>query len=772
MILRIIGLILFLTAVQLPVRLPATEMRARSILVLDQSESRGPFHDQIFYGLRSTVNADTRSHTTIYEENLDLTRFNGAAYEESLRQQLKEKYRDRPIGVVVAVGTATLELVLRWREELWPGVPVVFALVNEMDFARLKLPPDATGGIVRIALADSIKAARAVVPDLDSVVFVGAPWDRRVIFRNWKDEIPAATAGLKVIEISGATMAETRKRVEALPARSVILFSAMYSDGEGTFYPPAAALKPIFNWRQMRRWDVSESSMPQDSEIRFREPGLWENYRWQGTFVGAVLLIQTGLISVLLHERKKRNAAEFESQHRMTELAHANRQATAGELSSSIAHELSQPLGAILTNAETAELILDSPSPNLSEIKEILADIRRDDQRASGVIHRLRSFLKRTPFETKDIDLNDTMREVFDFLSVQASSRNVALQLQASPEALHVKGDPVQLQQVILNLMVNSMDAMAAMPNDRTVVGRTEMNGGSSAVISIFDSGPGIPPHRLNEVFDPVLYDQAARHGHRALHCAHDRTGPQGADLGRERGRRRCRISSFVTALSNLGDTPVPGVVHVVDDDASFRTAIERRLKKAGYEVATYPSAQHLLDHLPDQSGPGCILLDVRIPGLSGPELQGRLSELGSALPIVFLTGYADVPTTVQAIKAGADDFLTKPVSSDQLLRTIQRAMAHHQAMRDTKSKLDIVRAHIASLTPREREVFELVVRGKTNKHVAHELGATERTIKAHRHRVMEKMQVQSLAELVSLAERVGILDASSSGMAEKANLK
>jgi RNA polymerase sigma factor (sigma-70 family) len=216
----------------------------------------------------------------------------------------------------------------------------------------------------------------------------------------------------------------------------------------------------------------------------------------------------------------------------------------------------------------------------------------------------------------------------------------------------------------------------------------------------------------------------------------------------------------------------VPGVVHVVDDDASFRTAIERRLKKAGYEVTTYPSAQHLLDRLPDQRGPGCILLDVRIPGLSGPELQGRLSELGSTLPIVFLTGYADVPTTVLAIKAGADDVLTKPVSSDQLLRTIRRAMAHHEAMRDTRCKLDIVRAHIASLTPRERQVFELVVRGKTNKQAANELGATERTIKAHRHRVMEKMQVQSLAELASLAERVGILDASSAGMAEQAHSK
>ena len=209
----------------------------------------------------------------------------------------------------------------------------------------------------------------------------------------------------------------------------------------------------------------------------------------------------------------------------------------------------------------------------------------------------------------------------------------------------------------------------------------------------------------------------------------------------------------------------MPGLVHIVDDDASFRTAIERRLKKAGYEVATYPSAQHLLDRLPSENELGCILLDVRIPGLSGPELQGRLSELGSTLPIVFLTGYADVQTTVRAIKAGAEDVLTKPVSSEELLGAIERALAHHEVMRGQRDQLDVVRAHIAKLTPREREVFELVIRGKTNKQVANVLGATERTIKAHRHRVMEKLQVQSLAELVSLAERAGILrDVSGAG--------
>jgi FixJ family two-component response regulator len=190
---------------------------------------------------------------------------------------------------------------------------------------------------------------------------------------------------------------------------------------------------------------------------------------------------------------------------------------------------------------------------------------------------------------------------------------------------------------------------------------------------------------------------------------------------------------------------------------------MERRLKKAGYGVATYPSAQHLLDRLPDESEFGCILLDVRIPGLSGPALQERLSELSSTLPIIFLTGYPDVPTTVRTIKAGAEDFLTKPVSSDELLRAIERAIAHHEVTRSLKSKLDMVRAHLGKLTPREREVFELVIRGNTNKQAARALGGTERTIKAHRHRVMEKMHVRSLAELVSLAERVGILDSASS---------
>ena len=199
------------------------------------------------------------------------------------------------------------------------------------------------------------------------------------------------------------------------------------------------------------------------------------------------------------------------------------------------------------------------------------------------------------------------------------------------------------------------------------------------------------------------------------------------------------------------------GIVYVVDDDAFFRAAIQRQLEQTGYRVVTYASAEEVLEQRPDENGPGCILLEVRMPGLSGPALQSRLLELGSTLPILFITGYADVSTTVKALKAGADDFLIKPVQSDELLRAIRRSLARHQTALEVKREFDVLRGRHATLTPRERQVFLLIVRGKINKQVANELGATERTIKAHRHNVMEKMKVRSLAELVLIGEQLGV---------------
>jgi FixJ family two-component response regulator len=205
-------------------------------------------------------------------------------------------------------------------------------------------------------------------------------------------------------------------------------------------------------------------------------------------------------------------------------------------------------------------------------------------------------------------------------------------------------------------------------------------------------------------------------------------------------------------------NTPA-ALIHIIDDDVSFRTAIGRLLRASGYQVALYHSGEQFLDVSLDDV-PGCILLDMRMSGLSGLQLQDRLKQVDSILPILFLTGHGDIPTSVKAIKAGAEDFLSKPVSKDTLLEAIERAIERYRERRKQRDQIDHYRALLSTFTPREGEVFALVVRGQMNKQIAYELGTTVRTIKAHRRAVMQKLKVRSVAEAVSIAERLGILSA------------
>jgi FixJ family two-component response regulator len=202
----------------------------------------------------------------------------------------------------------------------------------------------------------------------------------------------------------------------------------------------------------------------------------------------------------------------------------------------------------------------------------------------------------------------------------------------------------------------------------------------------------------------------------------------------------------------------LPATIYIVDDDESFRTSTARLLRASGYTVEPCESGEQLLARLPKNARLSCILLDIRIPGLSGPELQARLTAMGSNLPIVFLTGYGDISTTVQVIKAGAEDMLTKPVAKERLIDAIERALARGRAAQEQLDKREALEQLVNHLTPRERQVFERVARGVLNKQIAHELGTTERTIKAHRRSVMEKVHAGSLAELVMIAERLGVL--------------
>jgi FixJ family two-component response regulator len=199
-------------------------------------------------------------------------------------------------------------------------------------------------------------------------------------------------------------------------------------------------------------------------------------------------------------------------------------------------------------------------------------------------------------------------------------------------------------------------------------------------------------------------------------------------------------------------------IIHIVDDDRSFRTAVGRLLSASGYSISLYGSGEELLAQLPGTAF-GCILLDLDMPGLSGLALQERLVEQAPLLPIVFLTGHGDIRASVQAMKAGADDFLEKPATSEALLDAIGRALHRAESRRDEFDRAQAERSRLESLTPREFEVLRLIVRGKLNKQIAHVLGTSERTVKAHRHNLMEKIGARSLAETVSIAERLGLGD-------------
>ena len=561
-------LIIWLFASVLPTSLWASGQRPRSILFLEQSDGRSLFAGEIFAGLRDEISAGERPHVTIYDESLDTTRFHGPSYEEGLVAYLSSKYADHPFGVIVAIGVDSLRFLQRRQASLWPDVPVVFGFVPDWPETRALLPRDATGKFANTRLSEMIVAARAVVPDLNNIVLVGNAWKDRAIFGHWREELAQAGADLGVTDLSGLGLLELRGKLASLPERSAIIYSAIYSDEEGTYYTPAHALellaehanqpiviasesflghggiggfllqpgkigqdagklamrilagesasdiplgvgdyvRPIFDWRQMQRWGVAASRLPAGSEISFRTPSIWEQYRGQSVTALAIILGQGLLITGMLYERRRRRLAEIEARRRMSELAHLNRQATAGEMTASIAHELNQPLAAILSNAEAAQSLLEKPAPDLVEIGEILVDIRRDDERASNVIRHLRSLLKKGEFETKLIDINETVRDVFQFLSVQALIRSVRLESELPAALFHVWGDRIQLEQVILNLAMNAMDAAEQQPRERRrVVGQVEAGKGKSVIVSVIDFGQGIPADGLLRVFDPFF---------------------------------------------------------------------------------------------------------------------------------------------------------------------------------------------------------------------------------------------------------------------------
>ena len=504
----------------------------------------------------------------IQEHSLLTARFNNPGPEAPFVEYLHSLYQGAPPDVVLTIGAPAGRFVQRYRDKLFPDTPMVLAVVEQRLVNRFDLTDNDVVVSVHNDFMATLDNILKVLPDTKTVAMViGASPLEKFWTDEVKRELKPLRDRVGLVWYSDLSFEDILKRAAKLPPNTVLFWGLMSVDAAGIVHEGDDALRrlhavanapifsyqeaffggstvggpmqltgetsrktvdavmrllggekpagikyetigfgpPKYDWRELQRWNISESNLPAGSEIMFRELSTWEAYRWQLLLIAAIILMQGGLISGLLHERRRRQVAEVESRQRLAELAHANRYAAVGELTTSIAHELNQPLGSILTNAETAELMLKAKSPDLDEIRHILADIRRDDQRASEVIRRLRSVLKKRPFEISNLELNDTVWEAIGLAAAVADGRRIALSYVPAVTALPIKGDPIQIQQVILNLIINAMDAISDADTKKREVNVATFRAGNQAEIRIADTGPGIAAGDLASIFNPFF---------------------------------------------------------------------------------------------------------------------------------------------------------------------------------------------------------------------------------------------------------------------------
>jgi signal transduction histidine kinase len=507
----------------------------------------------------------------IQEHSLVTARNGDDAAEAKFVEYLNALYAQRSPDLIVAIGGPAARFVQQHRADLFPTTPMLLAVVEERRVEQSMLSEqDAVVG-VRFDQVALVKNILRLLPETKAIAMIigNSPPERFWVGEYQRIMGPLLENKVELIFYNERPFEEILKQVASLPPHSAIFFQTLAVDGAGAVYgdkeplkriyevanapiftfdethfngevvggpmfsppegarpiaaaavrmlggekgsdinvPPIEFAAPKFDWRQLQRWNISESRLLAGSEVLFREPTVWQLYSWQIALITAVILLQAGFISVLLREHRRRQVAEVQSRQHVAELVHVNRFATAGELTASIAHEINQPLGAILTNAETADVILNSPSPDIAELKDIVNDILRDDRRAGEVIRRMRSLLKKAPFELKSLDFNDLVGETVEL--VLAVGRKVELVSVITPDALPILGDRIQLQQVILNLVANGIDAMKDTSSENRIISIRTSRVEKFAELSVSDLGPGIPEDKLKEVFEPFFTSKA-----------------------------------------------------------------------------------------------------------------------------------------------------------------------------------------------------------------------------------------------------------------------
>jgi signal transduction histidine kinase len=538
-----------------------------AILVLAIDDLTRPWIQLLSEGIRAAV-ADADPAVTVYQEFLDSARFDDASYTEGLRDWLRRKYAGRRIDLVVVPGQEGVEFLSRGRGEPWPKVPVMYGEVGQLTVDISKTLPGATGVIFESTLPSAVRVIKMILPNANHVAFVyGASTLERARFSGFPAGLTAIDPSLQPIDLGGLTTDDLLQRVARLPADTVVLNLSVQVDAAGrklapsepcrllspasnaplfsmglqefgcgivggllrdfrlmgrmlgeqaleqvtghtvetTIVPLARYTTLLFDARQLERWGIDERRLPAGSTVAFRQPSLWRDYRREvlgAMTIGSVLAL---LLAGLIWERRRRLLAELEARKQLVNMAHLDRRVAMGELATSLAHEINQPLNAILQNAGVARMLLSRVvnETTQSELAAIVDDIRSDDLRASEVIRRMRGLLQKHELETRPVNVYQLAKDTVALVNPDAKSRDIQVELKQAEDVPIVLGDKVHLQQVLLNLLLNGMDAVSKMPADRRRVFVRTVHRNGVVELSVKDSGTGIPEDRVSRIFEP-----------------------------------------------------------------------------------------------------------------------------------------------------------------------------------------------------------------------------------------------------------------------------
>jgi signal transduction histidine kinase len=544
----------------------AEEGPAKRVLMVHSFGSSAPPFTTHSTAFETTLTQEMGKRVDLDQVSLDMARYAQPDMEEAFVEFLLKRLAKWQPDLVVPIGSPAGRFVVKFRDRLFPGTPVIYTGMDRRTVPPDAITKNATFVGDDFKLAGLVEDILQLAPDTTNIeVILGATPLERYWTIEFRRAFEPFTNRVSFNFLNDLSFDQMLRRLSKLPPRSFILLGLFLRDASGvthnedealqrlhavanapinglyqnqlglgivggrlyqgelqgvesariairvlrgepmSSFPPmfVGTQRPRYDWRELQRWNISESRLSPDSVIEFRQPTVWERYRWY--IVGALFIfaLQAAMITGLLLQRTRRRRAEADLQRNREELAHVTRVSTVGELTTSVAHELNQPLGAILSNAEAAEMFLMADPPAVDEVRDILADIRKDDQRASEVIRRMRNLLQKHDLTPKSIEINEAVEEVLKLMSTGVSARKVAIKFERTAGLPRVWCDPVHFQQVVLNLVLNGMEAMAGLPEEkRQVVVRTGPANNGTVQIAVADFGPGIPVDSLPKLFE------------------------------------------------------------------------------------------------------------------------------------------------------------------------------------------------------------------------------------------------------------------------------